>query len=176
MNRIKELLQAQGKQIADSAIEAKLAEYGLNADKVSEADAKTIAEELAPLAQTISGLAVSNGNPAPATASKGGKPAKKGRTKKLKNEVDESAFNESITHLAHVAKAEIDVVTHELQAGADAWKEQTKQDWKEIILNTPVEAMNEMLDEVREEAPDIAGFRKTTQSAVRTVFPLRTAS
>jgi hypothetical protein len=81
MNRIKELLQAQGKQIANSAIEAKLAEYGLNADKVSEADAKTIAEELAPQAQTISGLAVSNGNPAPATASKGGKPAKKGRTK-----------------------------------------------------------------------------------------------
>lgn len=175
MNKIKQLLQAQGKQIADSAIQAKLTEYGIPEGSISDDDAKSIAQELAPQAQTINGLAVSNGASAPTTAPKAGKVAKKGRTKKLKNEVDQGSFNESITHLAHVAKEEIDTVTNTLATGANAWKEQTKQEWKEIILNTPVDAMNEMLDEVRQEAADINSFRTITEQAVSTIFPLRTS-
>lgn len=173
MERIKQLLQEQGKQAPDEAIKSKLSEYGLDGASLSEADAKTIAKELESDAQPIANLAVSNGNgngkvKAP-RAPKGSKPA---RTSKLKNQVDQDSFNASVVHLATVAKQEIDTVTETLSEGADAWKEQTKAEWKGIILNTPVDAMNEMLDEVREEAADIAGFRETTLAAVKAIFPL----
>jgi hypothetical protein len=62
MERIKSILLEQGKTVPDSAIEAKLNEYGLDGE-ISEADAKAIAAELEPEAQPISnGLAVSNGS------------------------------------------------------------------------------------------------------------------
>lgn len=177
MDKIKQLLSEQGKQTTDEKIAAKLNEYGLNPSSVSDSDAKTIAQELLPEAQPIANLAVSNGNGKAATNGQKSKtPSKRGRTKKLKNEVDQDSFNESVVHLATVAKDEIQVVTETLAEGANAWKEETKAEWKAIILNTPVDAMNEMLDEVKEEAADIAGFRETAVNAVKTIFPLRNSS
>jgi hypothetical protein len=172
MDKIKSLLLEQGKQIADEVIAAKIAEYGIDAAKLTDVDAKTIASELLPQATAINGLTVSNGKPASSAPAKR-QSRKPGRTKQLKNKVNQDDFNESVVHLAGIAKQEIDVVTETLNQGANAWKEETKSEWKAIILNTPVDAMNEMLEEVKEEAADIAGFRETASNAVAAIFPLR---
>lgn len=169
MDRIKELLEFEGVRATDEQIRSVIHSRKLNVNDLTDDQVVQIVSDLK------GGLTIVEPNK-PSVPSKGGKQNKKGRTKQLKNEVDQNGFNESITHLAHVAKAEIDTVTNTLREGSEAWKEQTKQDWKEIILNTPVDAMNEMLEEAREEAADIDSFRTAAQSAIKNIFPLRTAS
>ena len=91
MDRIKQLLQEQGKQTTDDAIQAKLSEYGIPEGQITEADAKTIAQELEPSAQSISGLAVSNGSSAPTPAKKQPRGRKNAKQVALENAIKQAA-------------------------------------------------------------------------------------
>lgn len=165
MERIKQILLDKGKAVADSAIEAKLNEYGIEGD-VSDADAKAIAEELEPQAQSVgNGLAVSNGNgKASAPAKSKGKGGRRKQTPTL---------TDALTHTASVAQAELNSVNEVVKAGAEAWANDQADQLVSTIRNAPKEALEKFAAMALEESADINSFRQVGQEISSILFAVQ---
>jgi hypothetical protein len=165
MDKIKQLLQEQGKQIADSAIQAKLKQYGIPEGSISEDDAKTIADELAPQAQTISGLAVSNGNSAPAEQ----KPKATGRGRKSGKQV---TLEKAMIHAAKETETELVSMEDNIRHHKGQYVNYRSESLLNEIRNTSTEIVEALTDKLMEEKADAETFQQIGNQLGAGLFPL----
>ena len=163
MDRIKQLLQEQGKQVTDAAIEQKLTDYGINPSNVSEADAKTIAQELEPSAQSIGGLAVSNGA---STPSKGKTPAKGRKNAK------QLTFKDALVHAAKETEGELSTVENAIRQQKTQYINHRSNSLVSEIRNTSTEIVEAVTDKLMEEKADAETFQQIGTAFAEGLFPL----
>lgn len=162
MERIKQLLQEQGKQIADDAIKTKLSEYGLDGSTLSEADAKTIAKELEPEAQPLANLAVSNG--------KASTPAPKPTSSRRKNAKSVS-LKDAMVHAAKQTETEVGTMEDTIRQHKTQYIEQRSQSLVNEIRNTSTEIVDAFTDKLMEEKADAETFHEIGNQFGEGLFP-----
>lgn len=163
MERIKQILLDKGKAIADSAIEAKLNEYGIEGE-LSDADAKAIADELESQAQPVSnGLAVSNGN------GKTSAPAKtKGKGRKSAKQV---TLQDAIVHAAKETETELSTMESAIRQHKGKYVESRTRSIVNEIRNTSTEIVESVTDKLMEETADAESFHQIGNAFGENLFP-----
>lgn len=165
MDKIKQLLQEQGRLADDATIQGKLTEYGLDPKNVSDADAKTIADELLPDAKQVANLAVSNGTPAPATpkAKGNGRGRKSAKQVSLKDAIV-SAAKETESDMAMMEKAILQQKENYVNYRAETLVNE--------IANTSTEVVEALTEKLMEVKGDPETFHQIGVQFAEGIFPL----
>lgn len=163
MDKVRQILLDKGKAIADSAIQDKLTEYGIEGDP-SDADAKAIAEELESQAQPVAnGLAVSNGNGKTST------PAKtKGRGRKSAKQV---TLQDAIVHAAKETETELSTMEGAIRQHKTKYVESRTASIVNEIRNTSTEIVEGVTNKLMEETADAESFREIGNALGENLFP-----
>lgn len=166
MNKIKEILQEQGKAVSDERILEKLNEYKINPDNVSNADAKEIASELSKEAQPIAG------GLATATAQQSTPTKSEPTPRKPRKSAKQVALEKAITHAAKQTDNEITSFETVVRTQKNSFVDNRAESIVNEIRNTSTEILETVTEKLMKEEADTESFRQIGEVFSQTLFSL----
>ena len=164
MERIKQILLEKGKQISDSAIQAKLKEYGIDGNQINEGDAQSLAKELESQAQPINGLTVASGSMAAPGKSKN---PSKGR-KSAKN----VSLKDAIVAAAKETEGDMATMEKAIRQQKNNYVKYRAESLVDEIANTSTEVVEAVTERLLEVKGDPETFHQIGTELGEGLFPL----